>query len=197
MDELKQRLLQDHPAHVEHVRWCLQDTEQNELSKQVQGPIIFIVAAKNKNTSSFLEMHFSDATLLSFVVESKTDYDLLYKHVREKFGIPINIIALSQPMFALPDDMIMWSITDNVTVQQPILLALHALYEETIDRTFDNVAESYGWVGIADYRTFNNDDDPEVSMRKFVNHMNIMNCLLTPISIARIDYLTMTTINIM
>ena len=48
-----------------------------------QGPIIFSVAAKNKNTSLFLEMHFLDASLLSFVVESKTDYDLLYKHPRE------------------------------------------------------------------------------------------------------------------
>ena len=128
----------------------------------MQGLIIFSVAAKNKNTSSFLEMHFTDASLLSFVVESKTDYDLLYKHVREKFGIPINIIALVQSMFALPDDMLMRSLTDNVTVQPPIILALHAFYEETVDRTFDNVAESNGWVGIDDFRTLDNDDDSEV-----------------------------------
>jgi hypothetical protein len=48
------------------------------------------------------------------MVESKTDYDL---HVQEKLGIPIsNIIALAQPVFALLDNMIMQSITDNVTV---------------------------------------------------------------------------------
>jgi hypothetical protein len=86
-----------------------------------QAPIIFSIAAKNKNTSLFLEMHFLDASLLSFVVESKTDYDLLYKHVQEKFEIPINIIALVQPVFALLDDMIMRSITDNAIVQPPII----------------------------------------------------------------------------
>ena len=162
MDDLIQRLLQDHPR-VKQVRWCLQNNEQNDLNKRVQGPIIFNVAAKNKNASSFLETHFSDATLLSFIVKSKTDYDLLYKHVRGKFGIPVNIIALEHTVFALPDDMIMWSITENITVEPLILLALHALYEETVDRTFDNVVEFDDSTSIHDLMAFNNDNDPKVS----------------------------------
>jgi hypothetical protein len=46
---------------------------------------------------------------------------------------------------------------------------LHAFYEETVDRTFDNVAKSNGWVGIDDFRTFHNDDDSEVRIVAIAN----------------------------
>ena len=67
-----------------------------------------------------------------------------------------------QPLFALLDDMTMWSIIDNVTLQLPSLLAFHAFYEETCYRTVDNVADSNDWGGIDDFRTFYNNNDPEM-----------------------------------
>jgi hypothetical protein len=43
-------------------------------------------------------------------------------------------------------------------------LALYAFYEETVNRTFDNVADCHGCSDIDDFRTFDNDIDPEVEI---------------------------------
>ena len=55
-------------------------------------PLAAEVQPENQLTASYLENHVSQATWKSFIVECKEDYDLLYREVREKRGIPINIM---------------------------------------------------------------------------------------------------------
>lgn len=54
------------------------------------------VEPADQQTASFLEQHVAQATWKSFVVECKEDYDLLYREVREKRGISINIIIVDR-----------------------------------------------------------------------------------------------------
>ena len=49
---------------------------------------------KSANAAAFLEQHVSNAVLKGFVVEDKADYDFLYKEVRKKQKIPINITLI-------------------------------------------------------------------------------------------------------
>lgn len=51
------------------------------------------VQPQNEETAAYLENHVSRATWLAYVVECKEDYNLLYREIREKRNIPINIIT--------------------------------------------------------------------------------------------------------
>lgn len=62
----------------------------------VVGPVAAAVSPKSNNAAAYLEQHVPNSTLKSFVVQSKADYDLLYKKVREEQGIPINIIQVDR-----------------------------------------------------------------------------------------------------
>lgn len=53
------------------------------------------VEPKNTTTAAYLENHVAQATWKSFVVECKEDYDLLYREVRQKRGIAINILTVN------------------------------------------------------------------------------------------------------
>lgn len=53
------------------------------------------VQPQNTNSAAYLEQHVSRATWLAFVVECKEDYNLLYREIREKRNIPINIITVA------------------------------------------------------------------------------------------------------
>ena len=59
--------------------------------------------------AAMLENHVDNATWKAFVVECKEDYDLLYREVREKRGISINIIIVdkleSRPRMYSPERM--------------------------------------------------------------------------------------------
>lgn len=57
------------------------------------------VQPNDQGTATVLEQHVSQATWKSFVVECKQDYDLLYREVREKRKIPINIITVERIKF--------------------------------------------------------------------------------------------------
>ena len=54
------------------------------------------VLPKNQGASASIEQHVAQATWKSFVVECKEDYDLLYREVRQKRSIPINIIIVDR-----------------------------------------------------------------------------------------------------
>jgi hypothetical protein len=51
------------------------------------------VSPQNETTAAYLQNHVARGTWLAYVVESKEDYNLLYREIREKRNIPINIIT--------------------------------------------------------------------------------------------------------
>mmetsp|Transcript_2900 Transcript_2900/g.5510 ORF Transcript_2900/g.5510 Transcript_2900/m.5510 type:complete len:1133 (+) Transcript_2900:146-3544(+) len=72
--------------------WIQQN--RREFRKPVVGPIACEVTPQSNNAAAYLEQHVPKATLKSFVVQDKSDYDLLYRKVREELHIPINIIQV-------------------------------------------------------------------------------------------------------
>ena len=55
------------------------------------------VLPKNREgVSASVENHIANTTWKSFVVECKEDYDLLYREVRQKRSIPINVIIVDR-----------------------------------------------------------------------------------------------------
>jgi hypothetical protein len=78
---------------MEVYNW-IQDNRQL-FRKEVIGPIACEITSKSKNAAAYIEMHVSNATLKSFVVQSKEDYDLLYQNVRVRMKLPVNIINIT------------------------------------------------------------------------------------------------------
>eukprot|EP00580_Thalassiosira_gravida_P014694 CAMPEP_0201682080 /NCGR_PEP_ID=MMETSP0494-20130426/51433_1 /ASSEMBLY_ACC=CAM_ASM_000839 /TAXON_ID=420259 /ORGANISM="Thalassiosira gravida, Strain GMp14c1" /LENGTH=1127 /DNA_ID=CAMNT_0048165835 /DNA_START=664 /DNA_END=4047 /DNA_ORIENTATION=- len=72
------------------------DQNRKMFRRPVWGPIAAEVQPNDQGTASVLENHVSQATWKSYVVECKEDYDLLYREVREKRKIPINIITVER-----------------------------------------------------------------------------------------------------
>jgi len=64
---------------------------KKSFRRNVYGPIAVEVTPKSKNTAAFLEQHVPNAVLKGFVVEDKGDYDYLYKEIREKRQLPLNV----------------------------------------------------------------------------------------------------------
>jgi hypothetical protein len=64
--------------------------------RQVWGPVVCEITTQDVATSNCLEQHVRNAVLKSFVVECQEDYNLLYREVREKSNIPINIQVVHQ-----------------------------------------------------------------------------------------------------
>ena len=59
--------------------------------KEVIGPVACEISPKSNDSAAFLEQHVANSVLKSFVVQDKSDYDLLYQKVRREQNIPINI----------------------------------------------------------------------------------------------------------
>lgn len=81
------------------------DENRKMFRRKVWGPVAAEVQPENQLTASYLENHVSQATWKSFVVECKEDYDLLYREVREKRGISINIIVINNGKHDAPPRM--------------------------------------------------------------------------------------------
>ncbi len=63
------------------------------------------VQPKNQQTAAYVENHVSQATWKAFVVECKADYDLLYREIREKRNVSINIILVNDGKYEQPRRM--------------------------------------------------------------------------------------------
>lgn len=74
--------------------WIQQN--RSVFRKEVIGPIACEVTPKSNNSAAYLEQHVPNAVLKSFVVQDKSDYDLLYDKVRREMNIPINIITIDR-----------------------------------------------------------------------------------------------------
>jgi chromosome segregation ATPase len=70
------------------------DQNRTKFRRPVWGPIACEITTKSNNAAAFIEFHVPNATLKSFVVECKTDYDLLYQEVRRGLKTPINILMV-------------------------------------------------------------------------------------------------------
>lgn len=71
------------------------DENRKIFRKKVWGPVAAEVQPENQLAASYLEQHVANTTWKAYVVECKEDYDLLYREVREKRGISINIIIVN------------------------------------------------------------------------------------------------------
>jgi chromosome segregation ATPase len=69
---------------------------RNLFRKEVIGPIACEISPKSNNAAAYLEQHVPNSTLKSFVVQDKSDYDLLYQKVRNEKKIAINIIQIDR-----------------------------------------------------------------------------------------------------
>jgi chromosome segregation ATPase len=69
---------------------------RNVFRKEVIGPIACEISPKTNECAAYLEQHVPNALLKSFVVQDKSDYDLLYQKVRVERNIPINIIQVDR-----------------------------------------------------------------------------------------------------
>jgi hypothetical protein len=67
------------------------DQNRKMFRRTVWGPIACEISTNDVATSNCLEQHVSNNVLKTFVVECMEDYNLLYREVREKNRIPVNI----------------------------------------------------------------------------------------------------------
>lgn len=88
----KERIFRQQPQLAKIVDWL--QSNRTKFRKEVVGPIMCEVTTKDHLTAAYLEQHVPNATLKSFVVQCKEDYDLLYRSIREEQGIPINITMI-------------------------------------------------------------------------------------------------------
>ena len=68
---------------------------RNAFRKEVIGPIASEISPKSNYAAAYVEQHVPNYLLKSFVVQDKSDYDLLYQKVRMEKNVPINIIQIN------------------------------------------------------------------------------------------------------
>ena len=72
------------------------DENRKMFRHRVWGPIVCEITTNDTSASNCLEQHVKNSVLKSFVCESDEDYNLLFREVREKRKIPINIQVVKQ-----------------------------------------------------------------------------------------------------
>jgi len=71
------------------------DQNRKMFRRPIWGPIAGEILMKSSSLAAFLESMVPSSTLKSFVVECKEDYNLLYRELRTKRGVPVNIIIVN------------------------------------------------------------------------------------------------------
>lgn len=71
------------------------DSNRDKFRRPVLGPIAVEVSTKSQNTASYLEYHVPNNILKAFVVETNEDREILFTEIREKSGIPINVLNIA------------------------------------------------------------------------------------------------------
>ena len=73
------------------------DQNRKMFRRPVLGPIVCEIAdVENSTAADCLEQHVPNHVLKSYIVECREDYDLLYREVRTKRNIPINIMLVNE-----------------------------------------------------------------------------------------------------
>ena len=70
------------------------DQNRKEFRRPISGPVICEISPKSLKYASYIEHHVPFHLLKTFVVECQEDYNLLYREIREKRGLPINILQI-------------------------------------------------------------------------------------------------------
>jgi len=76
--------------------YCWIQNNRNAFRKEVIGPIACEISPNSNSAAACLEQHVPNSLLTSFVVQEKSDYDLLYQKVRVEQRIAINIILVDR-----------------------------------------------------------------------------------------------------
>lgn len=84
-----ERLFSNQPKLGDAFQWV--DQNRKMFRRPIWGPIAGEISMKSSSSAAYLEQHVANSTLKSFVVECKEDYNLLYRELRTKRGIPVNI----------------------------------------------------------------------------------------------------------
>ena len=67
------------------------ERNKQRLRKPIFGPISSCLTCKNDQIARYVDQHCQNAVLVAFVCQTKADSDLMYREVREKMKIPVNI----------------------------------------------------------------------------------------------------------
>ena len=89
----RENVFRNTPHMQEICNWI--EKNRKLFRRPVLGPIALEVTTKSQLAASYLEFHTPNNVLKSFVVETREDYDILYSNIREKMGIPINVISVA------------------------------------------------------------------------------------------------------
>lgn len=90
----RERIYRQQPNLQKIADWL--QNNRSKFRKEVMGPVMCEITSRSQLTAAYLEQHVANATLKSFIVQCKEDYDLLYKSVREGLGVPINISLIDR-----------------------------------------------------------------------------------------------------
>ncbi len=93
-EQRRMRVLRQFQDVKKSYDWIQQN--RNAFRKEVIGPIACEISPKTGEAAAYLEQHVPNSTLKSFVVQNKSDYDLLYQKIRVEQNIPINIITVDR-----------------------------------------------------------------------------------------------------
>ena len=88
--------------------WIRQN--RKDFRKPVIGPICCEVNPESELAAAYVEQHVPNATWKSFIVQDKADYDLIYRELRDKLKVPVNLIQIgniSPPQSRLYSDEVM------------------------------------------------------------------------------------------
>ena len=89
-----EKIFRENPKLHETYKWIQHNGK--EFRRPVSGPIVCEISPKDANVAAYIEQHVSRSVMKSYVVECKSDYNLLYREIREKKKLPINIIVIEQ-----------------------------------------------------------------------------------------------------
>ena len=79
--------------NLKRVAEWIKDNRQ-QFRRPVWGPVAVEVETRSQNTAAYLEYHVPNNVMRSFVTETEEDRKLLYSEVREKLGVPVNVISV-------------------------------------------------------------------------------------------------------
>ena len=152
------------------------DDHRGSFRRPVVGPIAAEITPASTEAAAYIEQHVPNNTLKAFCVECKEDQDLLYKEVREKLNIPINIIVVrkqpSKPRLYSSDKMrrlqqlgVQGYLDEMLTAPDIVLQALNSTAK--IDRVL--VGDHRAYEGVAAVKELvTQPEDGRSGMQSFV-----------------------------
>lgn len=100
--KLEMVLKRSHESLRKVTNWVQKN--RSKFRKPVHGPLSSCLDCKNDAIARYVDQHCQNAVLVAFVVQTKEDSDFMYREVREKLRLPVNIevrISASCPSLKL------------------------------------------------------------------------------------------------